>query len=35
MDIADSDTLTDKVEVDLHMLHVLVLRGDWWKGRPR
>jgi hypothetical protein len=25
MDIADSDTLADKVEVDLHVLHAIVL----------
>jgi hypothetical protein len=26
-DITDSDTLVDKVEVDRHMLHMLVLHG--------
>jgi hypothetical protein len=27
VDIADSDTLADKVEVDLHVLHAIVLDG--------
>jgi hypothetical protein len=33
MNIVDSDMLTDKMEVDLHVVCADAAR-DWWRGRP-